>query len=335
MEVGALPKIELHLHLDCSLSYSLVSRLDSSITREQFDANFIAPPRCRDLAEFLTRAPSGFRLMQTQEALRLSVEDLFEQLAADNVIYAELRFAPLLHVERGLRAEDVVATVERATGECVRKSGIEATVILCTLRHFTAEQSAHTARLVDAFKGSYVAALDIAGDEAGFALQPHVAAFRFAIERGLHRTAHAGEAAGAPSLWQTLRELQPSRVGHGVRSIEDAALVDHLRSHRIHLEMCPSSNIQTGAWRDYRDHPINALMRDGLSVSVNTDARTITNVDLRREYARIRDQFGWTDDEFLQSNLAAVDAAFVDDSVKSHLRDRLNRGNRNNIVTVG
>jgi adenosine deaminase len=99
--------------------------------------------------------------------------------------------------------------------------------------------------------------------------------------------------------------------------------------------MCPSSNVQTGAWRSYGDHPIDALMRDGLSVSVNTDARTITNVDLRHEYARIREHFGWSDEDFRRCNLAAVDAAFVDDSVKSDLRDRLSRGNRNNIVTVG
>jgi adenosine deaminase len=326
MEVGALPKVELHLHLDCSLSYSLVSRLDPSITRQRFDAEFVAPPRCSSLAEFLTRAPSGFRLMQTRDALRLAVEDLFEQLAADNVIYAELRFAPLLHVERGLSPAEVVEVVERATEACVKTTGIEARAILCTLRHFTREQSALTARLVDDFRGSCVAALDIAGDEAGFPIEPHIDAFRFAIERGLHRTAHAGEAAGSQSVWQTLRELHPSRIGHGVRSIEDPSLVTHLRAQRIHLEVCPSSNVQTRAWPEYGDHPIDRLMREGVPVSVSTDARTITHIDLRREYARIREHFGWTDDTFLLSNLAAIDAAFADESVKSRLRRRLNPG---------
>src|ERR1700682_4979602 len=110
-----LPKIELHLHLDCSLSYGVVSRLDPSITQERYGCEFIAPPQCSSLADFLTRAPRGFQLMQDEEALRLVVEDLFEQLARDGVVYAEIRFAPALHTERGMRPETVVSAVDRAT----------------------------------------------------------------------------------------------------------------------------------------------------------------------------------------------------------------------------
>lgn len=186
-----LPKIELHLHLDCSLSYSVVSRLDHSVTREQFEQEFIAPPRCTSLADFLTCAPRGFQLMQDENALRLVVEDLFEQLAADGVVYAEIRFAPLLHTARGMRPEEVVAVVDRATEACIRSTGIEARLILCTLRHFSAAQGLETARLVERFRQSRVAAIDLAGDEKGFAIDAHVPAFRHAIEHGLHRTAHA------------------------------------------------------------------------------------------------------------------------------------------------
>lgn len=318
-----LPKIELHLHLDCSLSYSVVSRLDRSITRERYNREFIAPPRCTSLADFLTRAPRGFQLMQDEESLRFVVEDLFEQLAGDGVVYAEIRFAPLLHTARGMRPEAVVEAVDRATEACVRATGIEARLILCTLRHFSAAQGLETAQLVERFQGSRVAALDLAGDEKGFAIDAHVPAFRHAIEHGLGRTAHAGEARGAESVWETLRAFQPSRIGHGVRSAEDAALLDHLRAQRIHLEICPSSNVQTCAVASYAEHPIDSLYRSGMPLGINTDARTITNISLSREYARLRDQFGWGPREFLACNLEALRAAFTNDAVKLRLSEKL------------
>jgi adenosine deaminase len=320
-----LPKIELHLHLDCSLSYSVVSRLAPSITQEQYEREFIAPPQCTSLADFLTRAPRGFQLMQDEESLRFVVEDVFEQLARDGVVYAEVRFAPALHTERGMRPEKVVAAVDRATEACIRSTGIEVRLILCTLRHFTAAQGLETARLVERFQGSRVVALDIAGDEKGFAIEAQVPAFRHAMEHGLSRTAHAGEARGAESVWETLKKLQPSRIGHGVRSMEDPSLIDYLRSTRIHLEMCPSSNVQTRAVCSYGEHPIDSMYRAGVSLGINTDARTITNISLSREYQRLHDHFGWDNRDFLACNLEALRAAFVEDSVKNSLFQKLSR----------
>jgi len=321
--VNTLPKVELHLHLDCSLSFKVASRLDPSLTRKEFDAEFIAPPQCTSLADFLTRAPRGFQLMQTEEALRLATEDLFEQLAADHVIYAEIRFAPLLHREKDLSPDAVVSAMNRATEECIQATGIEARLILCSLRHFNADQSLLTARLVERFKGSCVVALDLAGDEAGFALAPHIPAFRFAIEHGVRRTAHAGEAAGATSVWETLRAFEPERLGHGVRSIEDIALVEYLKAQRIHLEVCPSSNVQTRVVEEYQNHPVDRILRSGLSLGINTDARTITNVTLDEEYARLHQHFGWSDREFVACNRAALDAAFLDESTKKRLTAKL------------
>jgi adenosine deaminase len=318
-----LPKIELHLHLDCSLSYAAVARLDDSISLEEYQREFIAPPRCTSLADFLTRAPRGFQLMQDEAALALVVEDLFEQLAADGVIYAEIRFAPLLHTERGLTPEQVVAAVDRATEASIRSSGIDARLILCTLRHFDTEQGLTTARVVERFRGSRVVALDIAGDEAGYPIDANIPAFRFAIDHGLHRTAHAGEARGADSVWETLREFQPSRIGHGVRSIEDPVLIEHLKRERIHLEVCPTSNVQTGISRDFAGHAVDKLYRAGVPLSINTDTRTITNITLTEEYRNLEQHFGWTSSDLAACNYAAIDAAFVDESSKLPLRQRL------------
>jgi adenosine deaminase len=321
--MSRLPKVELHLHLDCSLSHRVVSRLDPSISREEFDAEFVAPPQCSSLADFLTRAPRGFQLMQTEEALGLVVEDLFEQLAADRVVYAEIRFAPLLHISQGLTPEAVVAAVDRATEDCILATGIESRLILCTLRHFNTKESMGTARLVQRFKGSRVVALDIAGDEAGFPMGAHIPAFEYAIDKGLHRTAHAGEASGAESVWETLRAFRPSRIGHGVRSVEDPALVNHLRHESIHLEVCPTSNIQTGVCRSYGEHPVDKLFREGISLGISTDTRTITNVTLEQEYARLEEHFSWGEAELMTCNRQALRAAFVDEATKSQIFERL------------
>lgn len=319
----ALPKVELHLHLDCSLSYKVVSRLNSQISEDQYRRDFIAPRKCSSLAEYLTHAPHATQLMQSTEALQLVVEDMFEQLAADNVIYAELRYAPLLHVDRGLKPEEVVEAVDRAAEECIRQTGIEARLILCTLRHYTREQSLQTARLVERAQGSRTVALDIAGDEAAFPLAPHKAAYDYAHERGLYMTAHAGEAAGAESVWETLRDLAPSRIGHGVRSMEDPELITHLKQQGIHLEVCPSSNVQTAVCSSLAQHPVDRLYRQGVSLSINTDSRTINDTTLEREYQELEQAFAWGREELLRCNLEAMKAAFVPSSEKRRLEARL------------
>jgi adenosine deaminase len=327
MDIRSLPKIELHLHLDCSLSYAAVARLDSAITPEEYAREFIAPRRCTNLADFLSRAPKGFQLMQSEDALQLVTEDLFEQLIGDGAIYVEIRFAPLLHLLRGLTAERVVEVVERAADDLSRATGVEAGLILCTLRHFTEEQSMITAGLVEKFRGSRVVALDIAGDEAGYPLNVHVNAYRFAQEHGLPRTAHAGEACGPESVWETLRLLDPQRIGHGTRSIEDPRLVEHLRAQRIHLELCPSSNVQIiPSIANWAEHPIDRLYRAGVSLSVSTDTRMLTPATLTGEYEGLQRTFGWGEKEFLHANLMGIEAAFAESAVREKVHRRLAEG---------
>jgi adenosine deaminase len=324
MDLRSLPKIELHLHLDCSLSYRAVSALAPSVTHEEYRRDYIAPARCANLTDFLSRAPMGFRLMQTEDALRLVAEDVFRQLVDDGVIYAEIRFAPLLHMERGLSPERVVAIVEREVDRLVGETGMQARLILCTLRHFTEAQSMLTASLVERFRGSRVVALDLAGDEAGFPLDSHIGAYRHAREHGLSRTAHAGEGAGPESVWETLRLLDPQRIGHGTRSIEDAKLVEHLRRERVHLELCPTANVQIiPSIRSMEEHPVDRLYRAGVSLNVNSDSRMLTPTTLTQEYENLGSVFGWGREELLHANVMGLDAAFVDDGTKNQLRKRI------------
>ena len=323
MKYKQLPKIELHLHLDCSLSYAVVEQIDPSISFENYRESFVAPPKCTDLADYISRAVRGFELMQTREQLRLVTLDLFDQLQNDNVIYAEIRFAPLLHIAKGLRPDEVVQAVNDAVGEGIIKTGVEAGLILCTLRHYTAEQSRETVNLVERFAGTKVVGFDIAGDEAGFPISNHIEAYRYATTHGIRCTAHAGEARGADSVWETLEILRPSRIGHGVRSVEDQSLLKKLVADNIHLEVCPTSNVQTNTVDTIRDHPADRIFRAGVSMSVNTDARTITPVTLSDEYAVLDSTFGWNKSHFRTCNLEAIKHAFASDELKEILRSKI------------
>lgn len=326
MDYIKLPKIELHLHLDCSLSYEVVKMLSPNITPEEYRESFVAPPKCVDLADYLVRAIRGFELMQTREALRLVTLDLFNQLKAENVIYAEIRFAPLLHLQKGLSAREVVDTVKLAVTEGKLKTGIEAGLILCTLRHFDELQSMQTVELVEQFKGTNVVGFDIAGDEAGFPVANHIAAFEFARVKGIHCTAHAGEASGASSVWETLQHFHPTRIGHGVRSAEDTGLLAFLQTNHIHLEVCPTSNIQTNIYDTIENHRADQLYKAGVSMSINTDCRTISDTTLTNEYSILEKVFGWSKEQFLHCNLEAIKHSFTTESRKLILIERLVAG---------
>jgi adenosine deaminase len=264
--------------------------------------------------------------MQTKEQIQFVVHDLFKQLTADNMLYAEIRFAPLQHLEKGLTAYQAVAAAEEATAKAVKETGIETRLILCTLRHFSAVQSMETVKLVEQFKGTYVAGFDIAANEAGFPVDNHVAAFKYVKDNTIFCTAHAGEAKGAESIWETLAYFAPSRIGHGVRSIEDKKLVSHLRKNNIHLEICPSCNVLIDIYGRYENHPIYELYKAGVSESVNTDTRTITNITLNREYQKFQEVFGWTVTDFYSCKVNALKAAFISEELKKILLEKLAAG---------
>lgn len=319
----SLPKVELHLHLDCSLSYQVVKKIAPNISLDVYKESFIAPPKCTDLADYISRAVKGVELMQTTNQLQLVTQDLIEQLQNDNVIYAEIRFAPLLHTQKGLTPTKVVEVVNNALEEGINKTKLEANLILCTLRHFSEEESMETVRLVNDFKGTKVVGFDIAADEAGFPIDNHISAFKYAKQNYLNVTAHAGEAKGSESVWETLQHFQPSRLGHGVRSIEDAKLIAHLIEKNIHLEVCPTSNIQTNVMKSMKTHPINDIYESGISMSINTDARTISDITLTDEYKNLQENFNWDVKHFLKCNLEAIEHAFIPNSQKSLLKNRL------------
>ena len=321
--LNSRPKIELHLHLDCSLSVDAVRQIDPTFTPEQHATDIVAPPKCRNLADYLVRTRNSVALLQTESALRIAARDLIRQLAADSVIYAEIRFAPLLHLENGLQPEQIVEIVADQTQQASAENGVEARLILCTLRHFSEAQGLQTVKLVERSQDHGVVALDLAGGEAEFPLEPHVAAFDYAREHGLNRIAHGGEALGPASVRDILAHLNPTRIGHGVRSIEDPAVIEHLIAENVHLEVCPTCNVQIDLYDTLTDHPVDRLYRAGVNLSINTDARATTPTTLTKDYAALRATFGWTEADLLAMNMNAVAASFATPEIRESLTRQL------------
>ena len=318
-----LPKIELHLHLDCSLSYDVVKKIDPMVDLNQYRSSFQAGQGCSSLKDYIKCADNAIELMQTKENLEFIVEDLFKQLHEDNVIYVEIRFAPLLHCEGELNAEKVVEIICNSASIQAKKYNIDYGLILCTLRHYSEEESLKTVKLVDQFSKNGVVGFDIAADEAGYPIDNHIKAFAYAKNNNLNITAHAGEAKGSESIWETINKLYAKRIGHGVRCLEDKKLVKFLSDNNYHLEICLTSNIMTNTFNSFVDHPINEIYDSSISLSINTDGRTISNTSLSKEYAIAHNELNWSVEKIIQSNLYAVEHSFTSNEIKEKLRKQL------------
>lgn len=321
--VADLPKVELHLHLDCSMSFESVRALVPDMTRERYLAEFLAPAKCLNLVDYFRYLAAPLALLQTETGLRVATLDLLRQLADDNVVYAEIRFAPHLHREAGLYTERVVEIVLAALDEGKREYPVEARLILCTLRPEDTAQGLEILALAEKYRPHGVGGIDLAGDEAGHGLEEHIPVFRRAADRGVNVTAHAGEAVGAESVREVIAELGVRRVGHGVRSIEDPEVVDLLVAHSVHLEVCPSCNIQINVFPTYADHPVDRLRKSGVALSINTDARGPTDLSLRKEYERLEAAFGWKRRDFVAANLNALSASFLEGPIRANISNLL------------
>ena len=320
-----IPKVELHVHLDCSLSFSVVNRIDPKIDIEEYKSSFQAGSTCSSLNHYISCADRAIELMQSKENLELVVEDLFQQLKKDNVIYVEIRFAPLLHCSKGLNERDVVEIICKSAYSESKKNDIECGLILCTLRHYSKEQSLKTVTLVKEFYKKGVVGFDIAADEAGYPIDNHIEAFNYAKSNNLNITAHAGEAKGPESIWESIDKLHAKRIGHGVRCIEDPKLMNYLSENDYHLEICLSSNIKTKTFDSFDDHPVNKIYNSSISMSLNTDGRAISVTELAKEYSIADKKFNWDFEKIKNCNLQAIKHAFTSNTIKKKIIERLEK----------
>lgn len=314
-----IKKVELHVHLDTCLSYYYIKTLYPETTLLEYNERFVAHTQCLDLGDFIKKITPQLTILQTSLAIELAVDDLFDQLHSDNIIYTEIRFAPLLHVNKDLSAEKVIETVLEAMKRCGLKYAIKSKLIICTLRHFTKEQSIYTAKLAAKYLPYGVAALDLAADEARYSLDNHIAAFDYMHEMGGGCIAHAGEALGHVSILETIKLLNVSRIGHGVNCIDDLETVELIKSKNIHLEICPSCNIVCNIFGTIEEHPIDKIKNLGVSIGVNTDARTVANTTLNNEYLLLNERFGWQRNDFIECNISAIKASFINSESKAFL----------------
>lgn len=261
--------------------------------------------------------------MQTNEQIQLVVNNLFSNWLLVICCMPKYYLHHYKIHKRGMKPYEAVAAAEQGTAKTIKEKGIEARLILCTLRHFTETQSMKTVQLVKQFKGAYVAGFDTAADEAGFPVDNHFAVFKYPKQHTIFCTAHASKAKGAESVWETLQYFKPSRIGHGVRSIEDKKLVEHLCKNNIHLEICPTYNEQINIYHNYEDHPITELNKAGVSFNINKNTRTITNTNLNKKYEKLQEVFGWTITDFYNCIVNALQAAFIPDELRETLLKKL------------
>jgi adenosine deaminase len=328
-QLRGVPKVLLHDHLDGGLRPATIVELAAETgyrglpTTDPAELGGLISAAAAErgrLEAYLETFKHTVGVMQTPDALARVAAECAEDLAADGIVYAEVRFAPELHVEHGLDLDEVVAAVLDGFEAGSAGRGIRVYALLTAMR--TAARSLEIAELAVRFRDRGVVGFDIAGAEAGNRPSRHLDAFQFVARENFHITIHAGEGFGLPSIWEAVQWCGAERLGHGVRIIDDITvepggsarigrLASYIRDRRIPLEMCPTSNVHTGAAPSIAAHPIGLLRRLSFRVTVNTDNRLMSGVTLASEFARLSEAFGygWSDIQWLTIN--AMKSAFA------------------------
>jgi adenosine deaminase len=326
--IRSAPKVLLHDHLDGGLRPQTIVELAAEAGHalpagdaESLARWFTESAHSGSLERYLETFDHTVAVMQTAENLTRVARECVEDLAADGVVYAEIRYAPEQHLEGGLTLEEVVAAVQRGFDEGQEAAGpIVVRQLLTAMRHQA--RSREIAELVVAHRDDGVVGFDIAGAEAGYPPTRHLDAFEYLQRENAHFTIHAGEAFGLPSIWEAIQYCGADRLGHGVRIIDDITvgpdgqprlgrLAAYVRDKRIPLELCPHSNVQTGAAASIAEHPIGLLTKLRFRVTVNTDNRLMSGTSMTHEMAALVEAFGYDLDDLQWFTVNAMKSAFL------------------------
>ncbi|MFG2788056.1 adenosine deaminase [Streptomyces sp. NPDC048419] len=333
-----LPKAVLHDHLDGGLRPATVVELADAVGHtlpttdpDELAAWYFEAANSGDLVRYIGTFEHTLAVMQTREGLLRTAEEYVLDLASDGVVYGEVRYAPELMLAGNLTLPEVVETVQEGLAAGMVKAAAAGTpvrvgTLLCGMRMFGRTREA--ADLAVAFRDAGVVGFDIAGAEDGFPAADHLDAFQHLRDESVPFTIHAGEAYGLPSIHQALQVCGAQRIGHGVRITEDIVdgklgrLAAWVRDRRVALEMCPTSNLQTGAATSIADHPITELKDLGFRVTLNTDNRLVSGTTMTREMSLLVEQAGWTVEDLRTVTVNAVKSAFLPfDERKALLED--------------
>lgn len=287
----ALPKTDLHCHLDGSLRMETFRELgaavglDTSGENEAVRRRYFPGDRESSQQEFLKYFDHTLAVLQNEENLQRVARELALDAAADGCWYLEVRFCPLLHCDQGLTADGAVAAVAVGLAQAAQEAQIRTGIIITGLRTIKPETSLELAQLAVAWKGRGVVAFDLAGTEADYPAKDHREAFYFVMNNNLNSTIHAGEGFGPASIHQALHWCGANRIGHGTSLQDDPDLLAYVNDHRVPLEVCLSSNIQTGVVGDLADHPFRHYLELGLRVTINTDNTLFARTSILQELA--------------------------------------------------
>jgi adenosine deaminase len=321
--------IDLHLHLDGSLTPDDIIELAKiqNYTLPTLDKVELRKALSfsgeRTLKNYLTYFDLPLCVLQSKETVQRAVEMLVARLAKKGMVYAEIRFAPLLHTRNGLTVDEVVESAIAGLKKGLENTKLIAQLILCCMRKVgTAVQNEKTVLAVSKYLGKGVCALDLAGDEEDFTYEEYSSLFEKAKALSLPITIHAGER-GGPECVESALKLGATRIGHGVRIIRDPKLVEQIKEHRIGVEMCPISNYQTGAIEDMKDYPIKKYLEKGILATVNTDSTVVSSTSIEKEFDFLRENCAFTLEDKVKALMNAVNIAFLPDCYKDIVRNRI------------
>lgn len=328
----ALPKTDLHCHLDGSMRLKTILELaeQQKVKLPADDEAGLAKAIhmgevCKNLEEYLVAFDVTLSVLQTEEALYRAAYELAIDAAAENVRYLEVRYSPALHQQRGLKMTAIVESVLEGLRDAKKACGIKSGVIICGIRHINPATSVRLAELAVAYKNKGVKGFDLAGAEYDFPAKDHKEAFQLILNNNVNCTCHAGEAYGPESIAQALHYNGAHRIGHGTRLREDGDLLNYVNDHRIPLEICPSSNVQTGAVPDLASHPIKFYFDYGLRVTVNTDNRLITDTTVTKELLLAHKHCGLSLEDITTILVSGFKSAFLPYREKTDMLVEVNR----------
>lgn len=324
--------IDLHLHLDGSLNpkniltMAKTAGVDLPYAEEtEIKSKLAVEPDCRNLGEYLEKFDLPLILLQTAECVEYAVYELIRDLKEQGLCYAEIRFAPQLHLQKGLTQTEVVKAAVSGRNRGIKDFGVNVNLILCCMRgDKNRAENTETVAVAEKFLGKGVCAVDLAGNEAAYPTKDFEDIFALAKEKNIPAVIHAGEAAGAESIRKAL-EMGAVRIGHGIHAAEDEALLRELKEKNIYLEMCYSSNLQTRTVEKAEDYPLVKFISYGIGVTLNTDNLTVSDTDLRREYSLVQNQFSLSDGALKAIALNSADAAFLTAKEKEDLKKHIDR----------
>lgn len=327
VDLKNMKKIELHLHLDGSLRSKTVLDLlnDDKLTLEEVEKMLTVSKDCKDLTQYLEKFELPIKVMQSKENLERVAYELVEDLKKENVIYAEIRFAPALHTKNGLSFDEIVNSVLTGINNSMKTGSIKCNLILCCMRgNGNKHENIETVKIAKKYLNKGVCAIDLAGAEAIYKTSEFKYIFDLAKELNIPYTIHTGEVDDKESM-ESAMEFGTKRFGHGMHAIKYEDLIEKILEKDIVLEICPTSNLHTKAVESIKEHPIYKLYKRGIKVTINTDNRTVSNITLTREYEVLLNSFDLDFEDLKLMNKNAIMSAFLNDEQKQELLKNINK----------